>query len=77
MDTEESKEKLSDDKSVQNTEYLIKKSIKPLIEVISENPAISTDSEQIMEQKEINEKSHTSQNVFDYRQKDVSIYIYI
>ncbi|CAL1682955.1 unnamed protein product [Lasius platythorax] len=57
---EESKEKLPDDESV-----------KPLIEVISENPAISKDSEQIMEQKEIKEKSHTSQSVFDYRQKDV------
>lgn len=59
---EESKEKLPDDESV-----------KPLIEVISENPAIFKDSEQIMEQKEIKEKLHTSQSVFDYRQKDVSM----
>lgn len=73
MDREEkSKEKLPDDKSVQKTEYPIKKPVKPLIEVISENPEISKDSKSTLEQKEIKER-HTSQNVFDYCQKkDVS-----
>lgn len=73
MDREESKEKLLDDKSVQKTDDPIKKSLKPLIEVISENPATSKDSEPILEQKEIRERSHASQNVSDYCQKkDVS-----
>ncbi|XP_072760354.1 uncharacterized protein [Anoplolepis gracilipes] len=63
---EESKEQLPDDKSMQKTEYSIKKSVKPLIEVISENPAISKDSEQILQQKE---KSDASQTVFGYCQK--------
>ncbi|XP_070168693.1 dynein axonemal assembly factor 1 homolog [Polyergus mexicanus] len=66
---EESKEKLPDDKSVQKKEYPIKKSIKPLIQVISENTAIFKDSKPTLEQKEIKERSHTSQSVLDYCQK--------
>jgi len=39
--------------------------------VISENPAISKDSKPILKQEE---KSHTSQNVFDHcHKKDVSM----
>lgn len=67
---EGSKEKLPDDKSVQKSENPTKKSIKPLIEVISENPSISKDSKSILKQEE---KSHTSQNVSDCHKKDVSM----
>ncbi|XP_025262238.1 uncharacterized protein LOC112637232 [Camponotus floridanus] len=63
---EGSKEKLPDDKSVQKSNPT-KKSVKPLIEVISENPAISNDSKSILKQEE---KSHTSQNVSDCYKKD-------
>jgi hypothetical protein len=66
---QELKEHLSDHK-LQKTERLIQKSVKPFIEVISASAA-SEKSEQNLEQ--IEEKSHGSQNISDYHQKEVSM----
>ncbi|EZA61485.1 Leucine-rich repeat-containing protein 50-like protein [Ooceraea biroi] len=67
---QEDKEKLPDNEILQETECSIKKSVRPLIEVISESPAISEDSEDISKQKEVVEKSHNPQNTSDNYQKD-------
>lgn len=72
MDNQESKEILSDNKLLQKAECSIKKSVKPLIEVISKCPT-SKDSEQTVEQKEIKEQSYSSQTISHYQQKNVSI----
>lgn len=69
MDNQESKEKLSDDKLLQKTELSVQKEVKPFIEVISASAA----SEQNLEQ--IEEKSHSSQDISGYHQKEVSIHI--
>lgn len=69
MDSEESKE-ISDNK-LQKPECSMKKSVKPLIEVISEYPIIS--KEQTSKQTGIEEQSHSSQTIFHYQQIDVSI----
>lgn len=73
MHNQESKEMLSDNKLLQKAECSIKKSVKPLIEMISKCPTTSKDSEQTVEQKEIKEQSHNSQTTSHYQQKDVSI----
>jgi len=72
MDNEQSKEILSDNKLLQKTECPIKKSVKPLIEVIS-CLTTSKDFEQTPEQKEIEQQSHDSQTTFHCQQKDVSM----
>lgn len=69
---QESKE-LLDNKSSQE-ECSIKKSVKPLIEVISESSATSEDSEQTLKQQDIKENLHDRQNAIDCHQKDVSIH---
>lgn len=68
------KEKLCDDKTLHETECPTKKSVRPLIEVISESPAIFEHSEDISEQKkEIEGKSHDRQVVASHCEKDVSM----
>ncbi|XP_028048864.2 LOW QUALITY PROTEIN: uncharacterized protein LOC105837923 [Monomorium pharaonis] len=65
---QDSKELLSENKLSQETECSIKKSVKPLIEVIS---TTSKDSEQSFEQKEIKQHSHNSQTTFHCQQNNV------
>ncbi|XP_018368008.1 PREDICTED: dynein assembly factor 1, axonemal homolog isoform X2 [Trachymyrmex cornetzi] len=69
MDNKQSEEILSDNK-LQKTECSVKKSIKPLIQIISEYPTTSKNSEQTLsEQKEI-KQSHGSQTTSYCKQKD-------
>jgi len=67
-DNQESKEQLSDHKLLQKIEWSEQKAVKPFIEVISASAA-SEKFEQNLRQ--IEEKSHSSQNISD--QREVSI----
>lgn len=72
---QEEHEKLPDNKPLPEMEYSMEKSIKPLIEVISESPVNSneTETEQILERNEVEEESRDPQNTSNYNEKNVSI----
>ncbi|XP_020286889.1 dentin sialophosphoprotein-like [Pseudomyrmex gracilis] len=67
---QESKESF-DNKSLE--ECSIKKSVEPLIEVISESSATFEDSERSLRQRDIKENLHDRQNTIDCHQKDVTV----
>lgn len=71
---QETKEQLTDDKSLEETVCPIKKSVKPLIEIISDNSAISKDSEQISKQNTTGgeKESHDFKDILNYHPEDVN-----
>ncbi|XP_032670620.1 uncharacterized protein LOC116843871 isoform X2 [Odontomachus brunneus] len=68
---QEEHEKLLDNEPLPETEYSMKKSIKPLIKVISESPVNSNETEQIMERNEIEEEFRGPQHTFNYNKQNV------
>lgn len=69
---QETKEKLTDDKPLEETICSVQKSIKPLVEVISDSSTMFKDSEQVLEQKTIERESRDFKDVSDYHPGDVN-----
>lgn len=73
MTEQEKQKKLFENESLPKMEYSMKKSTKPLIEMISEDRANFNETKQILQSNETEKKSHDPQNISYYNQEDVSI----